>query len=92
MFLLPAPLTAAPPSLLCLLQTALCMHNVAFQGRFWADSFPQLGLPQSSFSKFEFTDGYPKIFDETSPAEESGAVSRNSAARQCSCLGMRCNA
>eukprot|EP00873_Tetraselmis_striata_P011713 jgi/Tetstr1/431977/TSEL_021454.t1 len=49
---------------------ALCVHNIAFQGRFWAESFKELGLPASSLSRFEFEDGYPKIFDENSPADD----------------------
>jgi granule-bound starch synthase len=53
---------------------ALCCHNIAFQGRFWADSWQELGLPNSSKAKFEFEDGYPKIFDETSPADEAGRL------------------
>lgn len=49
---------------------AFCVHNIAFQGRFWADSFGELALPGSSKQMFEFTDGYPKIFDELAPASE----------------------
>lgn len=51
---------------------ALCVHNIAFQGRFWPENFGDLGLPESSRARFEFEDGYPKIFDETSPADENG--------------------
>lgn len=54
-------------------KVALTIHNIAFQGRFWEDSFKQLGLPASSLPRFQFTDGYPKVFDETSPADEFGA-------------------
>lgn len=53
---------------------ALCIHNVAFQGRFWEDSYANLGLPEISKSRFEFTDGFPKVFDETSPADETNAL------------------
>ncbi|CAD7703004.1 unnamed protein product [Ostreobium quekettii] len=41
-----------------------CVHNIAFQGRFWAEDFKDLGLPPSSYEKFEFEDGYPFIYDE----------------------------
>lgn len=54
-------------------KTALCVHNIAFQGRFWQDEFGQLGLPDSARPLFDFTDGYPKVFDEASPADESKA-------------------
>lgn len=47
-----------------------CVHNIAFQGRFWPETFDKLGLPESSRGKFAFADGYPKIFDAASPAED----------------------
>lgn len=50
-------------------KVALCVHNIAFQGRFWPDTYGELGLPASSRDKFEFVDGYPKVFDEKSPAD-----------------------
>lgn len=53
---------------------ALCIHNIAFQGRFWPESFAQLGLPEASRARFAFEDGYPTIFDETSPVDESVAA------------------
>lgn len=53
-------------------KAAFCIHNVAFQGRFWRENFPELGLPESSLPRFAFEDGYPKVFDETSPASENG--------------------
>ncbi|KAL4458488.1 hypothetical protein ABPG75_013353 [Micractinium tetrahymenae] len=52
-------------------KTALCIHNIAFQGRFWRDSFGELSLPEESASLFEFQDGYPKVFDERTPADEN---------------------
>lgn len=55
-------------------KTALCIHNIAFQGRFWGDDYNQLGLPQEAQTLFEFTDGYPKVFDESTPADESAAA------------------
>ena len=55
-------------------KTALCIHNIAFQGRFWSESFTDLGLPASSMERFTFEDGFPKVFDETSPADEAGTM------------------
>jgi len=53
-------------------KSALVIHNVAFQGRFWADRWEELGLPQSSQARFQFSDGINKVFDETEdPDEES---------------------
>lgn len=49
----------------------LTVHNIAFQGRFWPEQFSDLGLPESSRERFEFSDGYPKVFDEISPADEN---------------------
>ena len=40
------------------------------QGRFWRDSFTQLGLPESSAAKFHFEDGYDRIFTEDEPDED----------------------
>ena len=54
---------------------ALCIHNIAFQGRFWPETFSSLGLPESSLGRFSFEDGYPQTFDETSPIDENGAAS-----------------
>ena len=48
----------------------LCVHNIAFQGRFWPETFGDLGLPESSRDRFTFQDGYPFVFDETNPAGE----------------------
>lgn len=50
---------------------AVCVHNIAFQGRFFAETFNQLQLPQTSRERFEFVDGYNKIFDEDSPADDN---------------------
>lgn len=44
---------------------ALCVHNIAFQGRFFEDKFETMDLPQSVKYLFEFQDGYPICFDET---------------------------
>eukprot|EP00210_Caulerpa_lentillifera_P004667 g4452.t1 len=47
-----------------------CVHNIAFQGRFWQQDFSLLRLPESSKYRFEFVDGYPIVFDEDSPADD----------------------
>jgi len=49
---------------------AFCVHNIAFQGRFWQDTWDTLGLPDSSKEIFEFEDGYDKVFTEDEPDEE----------------------
>ncbi|PSC71300.1 GBSSIb [Micractinium conductrix] len=53
-------------------KTAMCIHNIAFQGRFWRDSFGELGMPAEATDLFTFEDGYPKVFDERTPADENG--------------------
>lgn len=51
-------------------KVAFCVHNVAFQGRFWRDSFAETSLPEISLDKFAFEDGYPMVFEERSPASD----------------------
>ena len=63
----PSPLPRPAP------QTALCIHNIAFQGRFWPDQFEQLGMPADTMDLFSFTDGNPNVFDEAAPADEGKA-------------------
>ncbi len=41
-------------------------------GPFWPKTFGDLGLPESSRSRFSFEDGYPTFFDETCPADAEG--------------------
>merc|ERR1739848_276731 len=53
-------------------KVAFCVHNIAFQGRFWPESWETLQLPESSRAKFEFEDGYNKVFSEITPADEVG--------------------
>jgi len=57
-------------------KVAYTIHNIAFQGRFWPETFGDLNLPESSRERFAFEDGYPMVFDETTPASElyEGAV------------------
>ena len=38
---------------------------LSLQGRFWGDSFGDLGLPASSAAKFEFEDGYSRVTPST---------------------------
>jgi glycogen synthase len=33
---------------------ALCVHNIAFQGRFWREQAAELGLPEASLQRFLF--------------------------------------
>ena len=51
-------------------KVAMCVHNIAFQGRFFAETFEDLQLPEISRSRFTFEDGYNKTFDEDSPADD----------------------
>eukprot|EP00210_Caulerpa_lentillifera_P002450 g2348.t1 len=47
-----------------------CVHNIAFQGRFWPEDFEVLELPETSKKRFEFIDGYPVVFDEDNPVDD----------------------
>jgi granule-bound starch synthase len=51
-------------------KVAFTIHNIAFQGRFWPETFGDLNLPESSRERFAFEDGYPMVFDENTPASE----------------------
>jgi len=51
-------------------KVAFTIHNIAFQGRFWPETFGDLNLPESSRERFAFQDGYPMVFDENTPASE----------------------
>ena len=53
-------------------KVALCVHNIAFQGRFWPTPMAALGLPESAAACFAFEDGVNKVFTEDSPAAEEG--------------------
>ncbi|CAA6655880.1 unnamed protein product [Spirodela intermedia] len=41
-------------------KVALCIHNIAYQGRFAFSDFSYLNLPESFKSSFDFIDGYEK--------------------------------
>ncbi len=62
-------------------KVAMCVHNIAFQGRFWRESFSELSLDPSLLPVFEFNDGYNKVFDEKLPAGETTV---------CLCGGWEC--
>lgn len=53
-------------------KAALCVHNIAFQGRFWAEDgvLAELGIPAAAEEAFQFEDGYPIVYSEKTPAEE----------------------
>jgi len=53
---------------------AFCVHNIAFQGRFWEDSWETLGLPEISKPDFVFEDGYKKVYTEVTPADDEEKV------------------
>lgn len=52
-------------------KSVFTIHNIAFQGRFWPESLEDLELPPSALEKFDFTDGYPKVYSELTPKLES---------------------
>lgn len=52
-------------------KAAICVHNIAFQGRFWPVPMGDLGLPESCKSAFDFADGNPKVYNEKTPASET---------------------
>jgi len=51
-------------------KAALCVHNIAFQGRFWPTPMSDIGLPDSAEAGFLFEDGYPLVFNETENASD----------------------
>ncbi|KAL3130366.1 hypothetical protein ABBQ38_008192 [Trebouxia sp. C0009 RCD-2024] len=48
-------------------KVAFCVHNIAYQGRFWEEQFQELNVPDASKAKFNFEDGNPRVYDETEP-------------------------
>lgn len=65
---------AQPAGKLLRTKCALCVHNIAFQGRFWPEVLPTLGLPASAYPAFTFSDGVPQVFTEDAPAGEDGSA------------------
>jgi len=54
---------------------AFTVHNIAFQGRFWAkDQLEELGIPAEAASAFMFEDGNPIVYSEDTPADEKEPV------------------
>lgn len=51
-------------------KAVLCVHNIAFQGRFWPETLAGLELPESCLDKFAFVDGNPYVYDETETVSE----------------------
>lgn len=51
-------------------KTALAVHNVAFQGRFFREAFAEMGLPASTEPLFAFEDGYSRVYDEKNPMDD----------------------
>eukprot|EP01026_Neomeris_dumetosa_P011892 TRINITY_DN1420_c0_g1_i1.p1 TRINITY_DN1420_c0_g1~~TRINITY_DN1420_c0_g1_i1.p1 ORF type:complete len:615 (-),score=145.10 TRINITY_DN1420_c0_g1_i1:281-2125(-) len=51
-------------------KVAFCVHNIAFQGRFWREDFEKLNLPADCAPMFDFEDGYDRIFSEEDPADD----------------------
>jgi granule-bound starch synthase len=51
-------------------KVAFCIHNIAFQGRFWPESFKDMALPPASLEKLGFKDGYNKVFNEKTPLDD----------------------
>ena len=65
---------AHPAGKLLKTRSALCIHNIAFQGRFLPESLKDLGVPPEAFPAFAFSDGVPILFTEDSPAAEDGSM------------------
>jgi len=55
-------------------RAAFCIHNIAFQGRFFEQDYADTGLPFTSIERFKFEDGIPKVFNEKSPAIEGEKI------------------
>lgn len=51
-------------------KTAFCIHNIAFQGRMWEDTFKDMNLPAASLEKFAFEDGINKVYTEKTPLDD----------------------
>lgn len=56
-------------------KVAFCIHNIAFQGRFWPESFKDMALPPASLAKLGFKDGYNKVRTLTDRPWDAGACS-----------------
>lgn len=52
-------------------KVALCVHNIAFQGRFWPTDMSVFGLPESASKAFAFQDGNARVYNEMTPMKEN---------------------
>lgn len=59
----------APPGLKGA-KTALVVHNIAFQGRFFREAFADMGVSAATEPLFAFEDGYSRIYDEKNPMDD----------------------
>lgn len=59
-----------------------CIHNIAFQGRFWPESLADLELPEASLEALEFKDGYKKVYSEKTPKSETSDISEEMGGEQ----------
>jgi granule-bound starch synthase len=56
-------------------KAAFCVHNIAFQGRFWdKQNLTELGIPAEAQAAFEFRDGNPIVYSEKTPADPDEVV------------------
>jgi granule-bound starch synthase len=62
-------------------KTALVVHNVAFQGRFFRDAFADMALPASTEPLFAFEDGYSVVYDEANPMDDDAKPFDNAGGR-----------
>jgi granule-bound starch synthase len=54
-----------------------CIHNIAFQGRFWPETLEDLQVPPAAMEAFEFTDGYKKVYSEKTPKKEEDDIEKD---------------
>ena len=54
-----------------------CVHNIAFQGRFWPETFDGLEVPKAAMDAFAFTDGYKKVYSEKNPKKENADITED---------------
>lgn len=54
-----------------------CIHNIAFQGRFWPETLEDLQVPESASEAFAFLDGYKKVYSEKTPKKEDSDISED---------------
>eukprot|EP00218_Dolichomastix_sp_CCMP3274_P007546 CAMPEP_0170132498 /NCGR_PEP_ID=MMETSP0033_2-20121228/401_1 /TAXON_ID=195969 /ORGANISM="Dolichomastix tenuilepis, Strain CCMP3274" /LENGTH=571 /DNA_ID=CAMNT_0010367877 /DNA_START=21 /DNA_END=1736 /DNA_ORIENTATION=+ len=58
-------------------KVAFCVHNIAFQGRFWPTPMEKLGLPSECSAGFAFMDGNEKVYSELTPAAEDEKAAKS---------------